>query len=254
MGSGPHSIDDNLITRNGRFPSSMISQGGAMDDLQTILAIISTILGIVLVILKIFEAWIKVSDPVKNFLSNRFVWVVIVILILLGIYLFIPDKEVKVAFKTAPGHYVTAMGSDYDWILRAETTNRGDFEEFTLRCLGKDKISLQTWHDKDGINRYVSAMGADRDWILMAETNVLDDYERFTLIDANTGTPLSCTKMIQSLKSSGTIKIALGTYHEKDGKQRLVTAMNEEWDWILRAETNALFASEIYTVILLSSQ
>jgi hypothetical protein len=223
-----------------------------MDNLQTILAIISTILGIVLVILKIFEAWIKVSGPVKTFLSNRFVWVAVFVLILLGILLFIPDKEVTVAFKTTHGHYVTAMGSDYDWILRAETNNRDDFEEFTLHCLDNNKISLQTWHEKDGINRYVSAMGAGHDWILMAETNVLDDYERFTLIDPGTKKPRSCTGMIQSLKAGDEIKIALGTWHEKDGKQRLVTAMNEEWDWILRAETNDLLASEIFTVILLA--
>ena len=110
-----------------------------MDNIQTILALISTILGIILVFLKIFETWIKVSDPVKNFLSNRKVWWIIAALVLLGIILFIcRDREVKVAIRTAHNRHVTALGADRDWLIIAETTTIDDFEEFTNNI----KVSL----------------------------------------------------------------------------------------------------------------
>ena len=157
-------------------------KGASMDNIQTILALISTLLGIILVFLKIFEAWIKVSGPVKDFLSNRIVWLVIAVLILLGVYLIIPDGEVRVAFKTAHNKYVTAMGADRDWVLMAETDTRDDFEEFTLLCQGNGKIALQTWHEKEGKNRYVTAMDAEWDWKLRAETNELRASEKFTVI------------------------------------------------------------------------
>ncbi len=94
-------------------------------------------------------------------------------------------------------------------------------------------------------------MGADRDWVLMAETNILDNYEKFTLLDADTGEQQLCLKMVQSLKDDGEVRIALQTWHEKEGEHRLVTAMDAEWGWKLRAETNELRASEKFTVILL---
>jgi hypothetical protein len=222
-----------------------------MDNLQTILALISTLLGIILIFLKIFEAWVKVSGPVKDFLSNRIVWLVIAVMILLGVYLLIPDREVRVAFKTAHNKYVTAMGADRDWVLMAETDTRDDFEEFTLLCQGNGKIALQTWHEKEGKNRYVTAMGADQDWVLKAETNVLDDYEEFTLLDADTGEQRPCLEMVEALKDDGEVRIAFQTWHKKEGKNRLVTAMDAEWGWKLRAETNELRASEKFTVILL---
>lgn len=232
-----------------------------MDNTQTILALISTFLGIVLVFLKIFEAWLKVSGPVKKFLSNRIVWLVIAVLIILGAVLIInPDKNnqenkeiIKVAIVTAHDNYVTALGADHDWRLIAGTDIQDSFEEFKLLCQSSGKIALQTWHKTDeGKNRYVTAMGADRDWIIMAQTATLDDYEEFEILDSETGDEQPCWKIINSLKEDGEIKVAFQTWHEKDGKKRLVTAMDASWDWKLRAETNELKASEIFTLILLS--
>jgi hypothetical protein len=220
-----------------------------MDNIQTILALISTILGIILVFLKIFEAWIKVSGPVKEFLSNRIVWLIISGLALLSIYLFIDrDREVIVAIKSAHSRYVTAMGSDRDWMLMAEAERIDDFEVFRMLCLDDGKVAFQTFHTKDGKNRYVSAMGADWDWILRAETNVLDNFEKFTLLNVNTGEQRQCQEVVESLIDNGEVNIALQTWHN-----RLVTAMDAEWDWKLRAETNELRASEIFTLILLSA-
>jgi hypothetical protein len=93
-----------------------------MDDIQTILALISTFLGIVLVFLKIFEAWIKVAVPVKQFLTNRYVWLIIAALIFVGICLFLcRDKEVSVAIKTTHEHYATAMDWRANWVIKADT-------------------------------------------------------------------------------------------------------------------------------------
>lgn len=90
--------------------------------------------------------------------------------------------------------YVTAMGADRDWMLRAETSDRLAWEEFTLLdadtgeqlpCLeafelfgqGEVGIALKTHH-----GRYVTAMGADRDWVIRAETTELKDWEKFTVV------------------------------------------------------------------------
>jgi hypothetical protein len=175
-----------------------------MDDIQTILALISTLLGIILLILKIFEAWVTVSGPVKRFLSNPVVWIAIAALILLGGYwLFV--------YKPPP-----------------------------------PVVALKTAH-----NRYVTAIGADWDWVLRAETDVIDDYEKFTPLDADTGKRRPSSEVINSLKDDGEVRIALQTWHKKDGRNRLVTAMDAEWDWKLRAETNELRDSEEFIAILL---
>jgi len=227
-----------------------------MDDIQTILALISTLLGIVLLILKILEAWFNVSSPVKAVLSKPVIWIVIAALILLGgFWLFVYDAPLpakRVALQTAHNRYVTAMGADRDWVLKAETDVLDDYEQFTLLCQNNGKIALQTWHETgNGTNRYVTAMGDDRDWVLRAETDVLDAYEEFTVLDADTGERRSCSEVVDSLEADGETRIALQTWHKKDGKNRLVTAMTAEWDWKLRAETNELRASEKFTVILL---
>jgi hypothetical protein len=230
-----------------------------MEDIQTILGLISAFLGIILLVLKIFEAWIKVSGPVKDFLSKPVVWLVVAALLLLGGYLIVDrmiddhDGKVKVAFKTAHNRYVSAMGADHDWLLMAQASVIDDYEEFTLLCQDYGKVALQTWHkDDEGKNRYVTAMGADWDWLLRAETNVLDDYEKFTLLDADTGEQRPCLEVVESLKDDGEARIALQTWHKKEDKNRLVTAMDVNWDWKLRAETNELRASEKFTVTLIS--
>jgi hypothetical protein len=224
-----------------------------MDDIQTILALTSTILGIILVFLKIFESWVKVSGPVKEFLSNRYVWLVTAVLVLFGLYLFIDqDKEVRVAIKTTHNRYVTAMGADRDWLLLAQTETIDDFEKFTMLCQCNGKVAFQTFHTKDGKHRFVTAMGADWDWVLLAETNAQDAYEEFTLLDVNTSEKRHCMEVIEALKDDGEVRIAFQTWHKKEGKNRLVTAMDAAWDWMLRAETNDLRASEKFTLILLS--
>jgi hypothetical protein len=224
-----------------------------MEDIQMILGLISAFLGIILVILKIFEAWIKVADPVKDFVSKPVVWLVIAALVLVGVYLIVGSvigdhKDVKVAFKTAHDRYVSAMGADHDWLLMAQTDVIDDYEIFTLLCQGDGKVAFKTVH-----NRYVTAMDADWDWVLRAETTEILDFELFTLLDADTGQVRQCQKVVQSLKDEGEVRIALQTFHTKDGKHRLVTAMDGDWDWVPRGETNELGASEKFTAILISS-
>ena len=111
----------------------------------------------------------------------------------------------KIALKTYHNRYVTAMGGDGDWILRAETSDRLSYEEFTvvqpdtweqlpcqeveqLPCpemfkrleTGEVKIALKTHH-----SRYVTAMGEDGDWIIVAEREESEGvhlFEGFTVI------------------------------------------------------------------------
>jgi hypothetical protein len=225
-----------------------------MDDIQTILALISTLLGIILLILKIFEAWVTVSAPVKRFLSKPVIWIVIAALILSGVYWLLVYKPPPpvVALRTAHNRYVTAMGADWGWVLRAETDVIDDYEEFTLLCRENGKVAFQTWHKtEEGKNRYVTAMGAGGDWVLYGETDKILEYEEFTLLDVDTGKQRPCSEVVKSLKDDGEARIAIQTWHKKEGKNRLVTAMNAEWDWKLRAETNQLLPSERFTVELL---
>jgi uncharacterized protein YgiM (DUF1202 family) len=118
----------------------------------------------------------------------------------------------SVALITFHGRYVTAMGADRDWVLRAETTELKDWEKFTLLYLDSGKVAFRTFH-----GRYVTAMGADPDWVLRAETTELKDWEKFTLIDLDNG------------------RVAFMTFHG-----RYVTAMGADRDWVLRAETAEL--------------
>lgn len=222
-----------------------------MDNIQTILALASTILGLILVFLKIFETWVRVSGPVKKFLSNWVTWLLIAALFIVGIILYVcREREVRVAIRTTHDRYVTAMGADRDWILMGETTEILDFEEFTMVCLCNGKVAFKTFHTKDGKHRYVSAMGADRDWILMAETTERGDFEIFTLVDVNTEKKRHCLEVINSLKRDGVTRVAFLTFHN-----RFVTAMNENWHdpLIIRAETFKLEESEKFTLILLTS-
>jgi hypothetical protein len=192
----------------------------------------------------------------KGLVSKPIVWVVIAVLILLGGYwLFVDGRKprvARVALKTAHDRYVTAMGADWDWVLRAETDVIDDYEEFALLCQDDGKIVLQTWHKtEDGKNRYVTATDIHRDWELRAETDVIDLYEEFTLLDADTGEWRPCLEVLESLREDGKARIAFQTWHKKEGRHRLVTAMGADWDWVLRAETTELGANEKFTVILL---
>ena len=168
-----------------------------------------------------------------------------------------PFQSVRVRLKTVHGRYVSAMGADDNWLLRAETETIGDpCQEFTLLCLEGGKIALQTCHKTDAGNpRYVTPLGADFDWQLKAQTNEMKSWEEFTLLDPGTGQPdtiqpRSCSDVIQSLQQGHQVTVAFQTWHTKEGKNRLVTAMDAGWElpWILRAETNQLLASEIFTM------
>ena len=146
-----------------------------------------------------------------------------------------PTPQV-VALKTYHNRYVSAMGEDWDWILRAgreEWYGVDSFERFTLLCLENGKIALKTYH-----NRYVSAMGEDWGWILRAETGDRLAYEEFTVVEPDTWEQLPCQEVEQlpcqemfKRLEAGEVKIALKTCHN-----RYVTAMGEDRDWIVVAE------------------
>jgi hypothetical protein len=112
-------------------------------------------------------------------------------------------------------------------------------------------MALQTFHQKDGKNRFVSAMGWDYDWVLYGETIVLDDYEKFTIINVDTQQPWECSDFVKTLEKEGEVIVALQTFH-----LRYVTAMDANWGmpWVLRAETNVIDKSEMFTFILLADQ
>jgi hypothetical protein len=143
-----------------------------------------------------------------------------------------------VALKTYHDRYVTALGQDGDWRLKAEATEIGTWETFTLLCLDNGKIALRTYH-----NRYVTALAADWAWILRAETSDLWDYEKFTPVDADTEEQLDCLDVFELLKK-GDVKIAL-----KNWDNRYVTALGQDNDWWLKAETRDLLGYEKFTVI-----
>jgi hypothetical protein len=141
-----------------------------------------------------------------------------------------------VTLKTFHNKYVTALREDWDWILRAERDESigvGTYERFTLLCLDNGKIALRTYH-----NTYVTAQHEDLDWILRAQTSHRLAYEEFSLVEPITWEQLPCTEVQQlpcldmfERLEAGEVKIALRTYHN-----RYVTALREDWNWILRAE------------------
>ncbi|RME42698.1 MAG: hypothetical protein D6791_17110, partial [Chloroflexi bacterium] len=120
------------------------------------------------------------------------------------------------------------MDAGWDWVLRADTQNLGDWEKFTLLYQGNNQVAFKTYH-----SRYVTAMDAGWDWVLRAETQELGDWEKFTLVDAEAGTELSCSEVCQRLLQQGEATVALRTYHG-----RYVTAM--EAGWVLRADAQSL--------------
>ena len=150
-----------------------------------------------------------------------------------------------IALLTTHGNYITAFDgeSEWNWGLRAEAKTLNDWEKFRLICLDDGKAAFITHH-----GRYVTAMGDDLDWELRAETLELKEFETFTLFDADTETHLTCPEVVESLYADGQARIALQTYHG-----RFVTAMDgtEDWNWIIRAETKNLLASERFVAVLL---
>jgi len=85
----------------------------------------------------------------------------------------------KVALKTDHGKFVSATGDDgcCNWILKAETPDRGESEEFSLINAGDGKLAFKTYH-----GTYVSATSAEQCWKVRAKTRKLGDWEKFTLI------------------------------------------------------------------------
>ena len=144
------------------------------------------------------------------------------------------------------------MGADRDWKLMAQADKPDLYEQFWLLCQDDGKVALQTYHKtEDGKPRYVTPLGADFDWQLRAETDEIKSWEEFTLLDVDTGQRRSCSEVIESLQNDGEVEVAFQTWHTKEGKGRLVTAMDAGWEWVLRAETSELLASEKLTMILL---
>ncbi|MCB9420757.1 MAG: hypothetical protein H6667_13200 [Ardenticatenaceae bacterium] len=106
------------------------------------------------------------------------------------------DDE-RAAFMTVHGRYLTALDEDWNWILKAETTDLQEFETFTLfnadsgaqlDCTAvvaslyanqQARIALKTWH-----GRYVTAMdNTDNwNWVIRAETHELLANEKFTAV------------------------------------------------------------------------
>lgn len=153
--------------------------------------------------------------------------------------------------------YVTAMGSDYEWVLRGETTEVKAFEEFTILCLNNNKVAFQTYHrDEEGDkHRYVTVMvgPGDDEWRLRGSTTELTKCAQFTLHDVDTEEQLLCLDVFDLLEQ-GEVEIALQTCRKNDegDKNRYVSAMNDEddRDWELWAQTDELKDWEKFTLIL----
>jgi len=133
--------------------------------------------------------------------------------------------------KGGQARYVTAMGKNRRWVLRAETNVAREWEAFTLLCLHNDKIAFKTYH-----GRYVTAINGegDRDWRLIAETNVMDAWEMFYPIDPQSQKRLPCSNVLSRLEQ-GSLTLALKTHHGN-----YVTAMGKDQDRVLRAEAKDL--------------
>jgi len=202
----------------------------------------------------------------SGLLSKPVVWIAIATLILLGVCLAIwpPQRHPVVAIKTTHKWYVTAFGADHFWLLKAKTDKIREYEEFTLICQERGMVALQTWHKtEEGKHRYVTAMDdqwheqVEWHWVLRAETHVIDNFEKFSLLDADTGNPQLCSEVVESLKDSGRARVAFQTWHQKEDRHRLVTAMDDTWTdveelhWVLRAETTKRGDSAKFTLELL---
>ena len=201
--------------------------------------------------------------------GNRPLWLivgpVIAALILVGVYLlFLRNPPVRVTLKTAHGRYVAALGVNSSWRLTAESDKLERNGEFTLLCRHDGKVALQACRETDAEKpRYVTPLAGDFDWELKAQADKIETWEEFTLLDPATVPSdtrksdaiksLPCSDAIRSLRKDGQIRVAFKTWHEKEGWHRLVTAMDGSWrePWVLRAETNELYSSEIFIITLI---
>jgi hypothetical protein len=146
---------------------------------------------------------------------------------------------------------VTAYKDAEDWILRAETTDLGDYERFNMLCLGNGKVAFQTFHTTDGKNRYVTATDDGKGWLLFTLTTDRLAWEEFIVFDPGSNQPLPCVRVFGRL-SQGESQVALQTFHTVWKKNRFVTAKSEADRWKLVAETLDLTDEARFTLVPIS--
>jgi len=153
-----------------------------------------------------------------------------------------------VALRAWNGMYVTVTDITTTGKLKATATQIGEPQRFNLLCLANHKIALRI------LDRFVSALNDedDRNWELRAVATERLAWEEFTLIHPDTQDSWPCIQVLGQLQQ-GEVSLAFQTVHEKDGKNRFVTAMGQDADWVLRAETTVLDRYEKFTVINLAS-
>lgn len=168
--------------------------------------------------------------------------IVTVIVIALGAaalcYLFPP--QVTVALKTDHAKYAAVTDVYGTWRLKAIPEDPDVMSRFVLLCQ-KDGTAAFRFGD-----RFVSARdNADsRDWELRAEVTQLEAWEKFQLFDPDTRNLLPCRQVLRRLYLDGDgVSLALKTAH-----RRWVTAMGQDKDWVLRAETTELKDYEKFVV------
>jgi hypothetical protein len=150
----------------------------------------------------------------------------------------VPNDEM-VTILTFHGRYAAATDDTEDWKIEAKSKLLGDTGRFDLICLDDGQAAFKTYY-----GRYITAMdgGWDPSWVLRAETASLNDWEKLTLIDPQTGQPLQCQDVLAQL-GQGSVVVAFKTFHN-----RYVTAMWQDWGWVLRAETTTLGDWEKFTL------
>jgi hypothetical protein len=147
-----------------------------------------------------------------------------------------------VALQTWSGMYVTVTDITTTGKLKATATLIGEPQRFTWLCLANGKIALQIF------DKFVSALNDedDRNWELRAVATERLAWEEFTLLNPDTQKELPCNQALEQLKR-GEVSLAFRTFHN-----RFVTAMGQDADWVLRAETTVLDKYEKFTAINLS--
>lgn len=171
----------------------------------------------------------------------RVVYVIVtVIVFVLGAvvalcYLFSPPATV--ALLTDHDKYVAVTDVGATWKLKGIAEHPDERSRFTLLCVEAGKATFQ-FED-----RFVSARDNARDWELRAEVKIRDAWEEFQLSDPETGDRLSCRTVLLRLHL-GKVKLAFRTAHGT-----WVGAMEQDRDWVLRAETTKLSTYEKFIVI-----
>ena len=162
--------------------------------------------------------WVKVRliDGKEGWVSAEFVKVIIEE----PVPLPPPNPEfMSIALETFHNLYVTVDNEHQ--ILKGDA-GIDERERFTLITLDNDKIALQTSHGE-----YVTAVQGEP-WTLETVATELTKQGVFTLIDLGDDT------------------VAFRTFYG-----RYVTAMEDDWDWMLRAETRERRDWEKFTIVLL---